>query len=52
MERLRAFSGGGLDLGLFMIGRMGDEPRAGSFWTEEINEAVPTPMRRKRKNEA
>ncbi|KAH1233924.1 Uncharacterized protein GmHk_09G026252 [Glycine max] len=32
-----------------MIGRMGDEPRAGSFWTEEINEAVPTPMRRKRK---
>ncbi|KHM99787.1 Hypothetical protein glysoja_023928 [Glycine soja] len=28
---------------------MGDEPRAGSFWTEEINEAVPTPMRRKRK---
>ncbi|KAL5173894.1 Uncharacterized protein HKD37_16G046336 [Glycine soja] len=32
-----------------MIGRMGDEPHAGSFGLEEIYGGVPTPMRRKRK---
>ncbi|XP_020239582.1 uncharacterized protein At5g08430 [Cajanus cajan] len=32
-----------------MIGRMNDEPNGGSFWIEEIDGKVQTPVRRKRK---
>jgi len=32
-----------------MVGRMDDESHGGSFWMEEINENVQTPVRRKRK---
>ncbi|CAJ1952407.1 unnamed protein product [Sphenostylis stenocarpa] len=38
-----------LNLGLFMIARMDDKSHAGSFWLEEIDGKVQTPMRKKRK---
>jgi len=36
-------------LGVFIVGRMDGESHGGSFWVEEINGKVQTPVRRKRK---